>query len=883
MKKLLFLTALTLMAGNVMADDLYLSASGNDSNDGTSTTAAVATLGKALELAKNGDVIHVDGMVKSVSSLEVAGDNRNLVFEGTDATNDGLDGDLQYRIVRFTGGINVTFRNLSICNGRFTPASGNEGGAAIHSGGTIKLENCLIYNNQTTVTANAHGGAFRIGGNLILKNCEAYDNAGCGGGVVEMRGGNLTVENCYFHDNIAKSWNGSYNGDARGGAIESCDVTTTKITGTRFENNTAYAHGGALDVIGTGSKNLILSECTFTNNYSGGSDDTFAQGSNVFPNGRNKQGNGGAFYANTAANDSNPIDNYNWLMEHVTFDGNSSGGQGGAVCTETKVNLTMSDVVVKNNVCMNAGGGGMFIKNQDGTFVIENSKILNNDAITGTYTRGNANSNNSNIGTIYANGGGIQFDQAKDVVIRNCVIDGNACYANGGGVRFCGGGNQTGVLVENTTFVNNMAGGRLNTFTGTDDWIMQTVPGKGRDEDRHGAAVMIESNGYVADATLSFVGCTFANNSTTNSGGAIRVENCKEGQTLNITNCTITGNEVVRHGAGNGAGIWVNDKTMKVVIKNSVLDQNRYYSKKDVVDGYNDAKWDKTPIEVYSSYIGSINDWTMDGKYVQNGTTVVDEKSMLNVTGQNPTEFQSGLRTLKTTEEGHAYVPLTIGTAATTMGTVETGIKDILGKDWVKSYIGSVQYAELPFSVSEYGYATLYYSTDAMVVPEGLTAKTYKVEDDKLTESMVYEAGNVIPAATGVVLEGTEGDYLFTSTFENGSLDADNQLRGSDEDAETTGGSKYYKLGVKDAANPGFYWGAENGAAFTNKAHKAYLVLNNAAARSAYIFGEDTATGINTIVSSTESTAIYNLQGCRVTGQIKKGLYIVNGKKTMVK
>lgn len=68
-------------------------------------------------------------------------------------------------------------------------------------------------------------------------------------------------------------------------------------------------------------------------------------------------------------------------------------------------------------------------------------------------------------------------------------------------------------------------------------------------------------------------------------------------------------------------------------------------------------------------------------------------------------------------------------------------------------------------------------------------------------------------------------------------------------------------------------------------AHKAYLHVSANAARSFLGFSfEDDATGISTMPTDGERVnhSIYDLQGRRVSAP-QKGLYIVNGKKVLVK
>ena len=104
--------------------------------------------------------------------------------------------------------------------------------------------------------------------------------------------------------------------------------------------------------------------------------------------------------------------------------------------------------------------------------------------------------------------------------------------------------------------------------------------------------------------------------------------------------------------------------------------------------------------------------------------------------------------------------------------------------------------AEIKVNIGATGYATLYYSDRALVVPENVEAYTYKVTNGKLDESYLYNAGETIPAATGVVLKAAPGEYTFAASQKAGEVDTDNLLKGSDEAAQTTGGAVYYKLSL---------------------------------------------------------------------------------------
>lgn len=203
------------------------------------------------------------------------------------------------------------------------------------------------------------------------------------------------------------------------------------------------------------------------------------------------------------------------------------------------------------------------------------------------------------------------------------------------------------------------------------------------------------------------------------------------------------------------------------------------------------------------------------------------------------------------------------------------------------------------FKITEAGYGT-YYSSKAYTMPEGV--KGYIItgnEGTSLVMNEAYAAGEVVPAKTALVVEGAANKY-YTLVAESTELtpanNSNNKLHGSDK-AETTyvDGTdvKYYKLSYNNEGNNlGFYWGSENGAAFTNGAHKAYLALDSetllsqSRGFSLADLAHGVTTGINTTVkSATQSTFIYDLNGRRINSLngAAKGVYIMNGQKVLVK
>lgn len=191
-------------------------------------------------------------------------------------------------------------------------------------------------------------------------------------------------------------------------------------------------------------------------------------------------------------------------------------------------------------------------------------------------------------------------------------------------------------------------------------------------------------------------------------------------------------------------------------------------------------------------------------------------------------------------------------------------------------------------TIGSTGYATLYYSGRAIKIPTGLTAYTMKVENGKIVKSRAYSEGETLPKATAVILRGKPGKYNLDTSTEEGTTDNNNQLKGSDTKANTTGNDGdyfFYMLANKDGEGVGFYWGAENGAAFLNGEHKAYLAIPKtdtygSAAKPCYVFAEDAATAIGKTNGNETKPASYTLDG-RLCPRGAKGIVISNGRKTI--
>ena len=180
-----------------------------------------------------------------------------------------------------------------------------------------------------------------------------------------------------------------------------------------------------------------------------------------------------------------------------------------------------------------------------------------------------------------------------------------------------------------------------------------------------------------------------------------------------------------------------------------------------------------------------------------------------------------------------------------------------------------------------------YSNSSAFVVPADLTVYEVSVLGGELYME-AYDTDDVVPANTGVLVAGTAGDHDVTLTTGGASkLDTDNMLRATGAGinaaamAAADASCKFYRLTMHEGTQIGFFWGAENGAAFDVAANKAYLAVPDGETGAVRGFNlNDGADAISEIMKNEKMSAIYDLSGRRVV-KPTKGLYIVNGKKVV--
>jgi len=255
----------------------------------------------------------------------------------------------------------------------------------------------------------------------------------------------------------------------------------------------------------------------------------------------------------------------------------------------------------------------------------------------------------------------------------------------------------------------------------------------------------------------------------------------------------------------------------------------------------------------------------------------------------------------------YALTNATSGVKATiTAGTTDLGTAPLLGSEAVdpaefditnySTINASSQvlvafeieyYAGAELTVADINWASLYLPV-AVAIPSGV--KAYYASAISSSSVTLTELTENIPANTGVLVNASEGTYTFNALQSDATpLAGTNLFEGVITDRQFTDSEIYVLAGSEnDKANPIFkLYDSGSSSGVTLSAYKSYLLASNVSGLARTLqfgFDDDETTGISDVRINTENgtTQYYDLSGRRVT-QPTKGLYIVNGKKVIIK
>jgi hypothetical protein len=176
--------------------------------------------------------------------------------------------------------------------------------------------------------------------------------------------------------------------------------------------------------------------------------------------------------------------------------------------------------------------------------------------------------------------------------------------------------------------------------------------------------------------------------------------------------------------------------------------------------------------------------------------------------------------------------------------------------------------AKTNVTVGEAGYTT--FNSIMNVDLTGVTGYAAKYNGEKLVLTKI----DAVPANKAIIIEAAAGNYSLTNIEQASTIDTDLLV----SDGAVAGDGTIYAL-ANGGNGVGFYRVATG---VTVPAGKAYLKIE-ASAREFIGFGDDVVTGITNVNRETMTNIrYYNLNGQRVE-KAQKGLYIINGKKVVIK
>ena len=287
-----------------------------------------------------------------------------------------------------------------------------------------------------------------------------------------------------------------------------------------------------------------------------------------------------------------------------------------------------------------------------------------------------------------------------------------------------------------------------------------------------------------------------------------------------------------------------------------------------------DLTSDKTDVYVEGyivGYVSGTSSFTSTiGSNMNSNWAIADDKEETAFANVIPVQISG-----TTTQNNYGLTnhPELIGAKVLIMGNI-TGY---FGKNGVKN-LGEIN-VKVPVTVTSAGLATFAFSSRLdFTNVENLEAYIAKEESSAIKLHKV----NKVPAGTGVLLRAKNGATDFEVPVATSADDVTDNLfvRGTGAAVESGSGPYNYVLG-KHNGEVGFY----KAGGMTVATDKAYLQTTISSAHIFIDFENMGVTGVNEITNTNltnNTNGIFDLQGRKVAHPTK-GLYIVNGKKVVIK
>jgi len=252
------------------------------------------------------------------------------------------------------------------------------------------------------------------------------------------------------------------------------------------------------------------------------------------------------------------------------------------------------------------------------------------------------------------------------------------------------------------------------------------------------------------------------------------------------------------------------------------------------------------------------------------------------------TNNNGDLGTLEVPAE-HKYNSELAATLTGTFNQFYLWVTNNLGFNYIKVTYNTVSYSDyttsvtVPVTITSAQYATFHSDYAVNFTGTGITA--YTAEDGESSVKLNEITSGQVPAKTPVVLykagaDGTAIDVPVIASAEAITGDNDLHVVGADG---LTGAEGVYVLAKPENMEVGFYLWDSSVTLNAGKVYLKYIAPGQGDARLFLPFSSD-AQGISATLNNNETmnNVVFDLQGRRVA-KPAKGLYIMNGRKVMVK
>lgn len=345
---------------------------------------------------------------------------------------------------------------------------------------------------------------------------------------------------------------------------------------------------------------------------------------------------------------------------------------------------------------------------------------------------------------------------------------------------------------------------------------------------------------------------------------------------------------------GSNGTLDANNKEFEVTYGNGTVENVVFYTEAEDIAGFTAKTTNNATIRCSMGKGGNVASATKfttlpTGKYKINGQVWGNTGLTVTVTAGGDEVWSKATTGALAHAEGSEFTLLEETDLYVTSNGDDNKMLDLL-------YIVRTGDATISATIGTTGYTT--FASPYALNLSGITSNTgtttayYVTESDVKSSSVALtEATGNVAAGTGLILNGTAGATVTIPVVASGTdLTSTNMLKGctvaTDITSSTENYENFYVLGASVAEFQKIKTWVDAPNTLTIPAGKAYLDTTGAGVVGAptltFDFGE--TTGINTVQGAEFKVngEYYDLQGRRVA-QPTKGLYIVNGRKVVIK